>query len=270
MAIQNDPIYLLPEVYTVGLTVSNNTTTPNTKLNIAAGQCRDFTNSIDMPLGTSAPFGPPINGSTTAAPLVLDATTTGANGLDTGSLVASKVYGVYIIGDSRYIKPIACLLSLDSSTTPPQLPFGYDSFRQCGYGVTDASSHFLKAYCFNAGHYRKFIYDAPQATAITAGAATSYTAIDLSALVPQPFAGNPNIPTYIQAKLTPNAANDTLKLQPANGTGDAVTINGQVTTVPIYEMVQVMAQIALTVPTINYKVSSGSAAAAINVCGFEF
>ena len=39
--------------YSSDLKISNNTTTPNTKLDVTAGQMRDSTNTIDMPL-TSA------------------------------------------------------------------------------------------------------------------------------------------------------------------------------------------------------------------------
>jgi hypothetical protein len=110
------------------------------------------------------------------------------------------------------------------------------------------------------------MYDAPQATAITAGNATSYTAIDLSAFVPAVA----STPVFIDSALTPAAASQTLKLQPAGGTGDAVTITGQVAAVVVSSQSLVIAQLASGDPKVSYKVSNGAAAAAINVGGYQF
>lgn len=260
--VQNDPVYSLPFTYMQGFAVSNDATTPNTVLNIAAGQCRDSNDVMDICLGAA---NPNLAGITTAAPLSLNAATTGVNALDTGTLAASTVYAVYIIADSRYIKATASILTLASNSSP-LLPFGYDSYRQIGYAITDSSSHFLAFYQVGNGGQRQFFYDTPQATAITAGAATSYTAVDLSALVPNVA----NTPVVIFSALTPSAAGRGVFLQGAQSTGDQIVNLGQVTSVVLNSYNTVLAQIASSKPEVKYKVSNGSDAVALKVAGFSF
>jgi hypothetical protein len=214
-------------------------------------------------MGVGTLFPPPTQGDTVDSPLVLDATVNGANGLDTGSLAASTMYAVYIIGDSRYIKPVASTLSLASNSTP-LLPLGYDSYRLIGYWATDGSSHFLLGYYTGTQGSLIFKYDAPQATAITAGNATTYTAVTLTTLVPNVN----NCLANIQYAFTPGAASRTLKLQGANATGDAITVVGQVTSVVIEGYVDVDAQLVSGAPKINYKVANSGDAVALNVAGF--
>lgn len=240
----------IPFFYANGLGLSNNATTPNTKIDVATGTMIDSTQTFQLELLTAA---------------TLDATVTGLNGIDTGTFAASKVYAIYLIGDPFQGRPTGLLMSL--SLTAPLLPFGYSAFALIGYAVSDASTHFLKGYWTDGnGSTRSFTYDAPQATAVTAGAATSYTGVALTALVP---AVN-NTPVMIYSDLTPNAAGDTLKMQPYNATGDAVTITGQVTTVHVTSLSPVLAQLNSGAPSIKYKVSSGSDAVAISVAGYQF
>lgn len=255
--IQNDPIYSLPFLYAYGMNV---TVASNTTLSIALGQCRDSNDVMDIVIGSA-----PINGPTTTAPVTLNAAVNGANGLDTGSFAASKVYAVYAIGDSRYYQSPAVLLSLASNTSPT-MPQGYDSYRLVGYAVSDASVHFLSAYVSGNEEQRIFTFDAPQATAITAGAATTYTAVDLSALVP-PIN---NIPVSVFTALTPGAAGRGIFLQGAASTGDQVINLGQVTSVVLNSTNTVLAQLASSLPKINYKVSNSGDAVNIKVSGFTF
>jgi hypothetical protein len=154
-----------------------------------------------------------------------------------------------------------------SASSTPLLPYGYGAYALIGYVATGAGSTFLKGYWTDdKSTWRTFMYDAPQATAITAGNATSYTAIDLSAFVPAVA----STPVFIDSALTPAAASQTLKLQPAGGTGDAVTITGQVAAVVVSSQSLVLAQLASGDPKVSYKVSNGAAAAAINVGGYQF
>lgn len=261
MAIQNDPIYTLPVLNINGLVVSNDATTPNTLLNISAGTARDSANVMDITLGSA---NPNLQGSTVTAPLTLNAEVNGVNGLDTGSFAASKVYAVYMIADSRYYEPVACLMSLALSA--PQMPFGYDSYRLIGYAVSDSSTHFLKMYCCGNGNARQFYYDAPIATAVTAGNATTFTAVALTTFVP----AIENLPVSIAYAFTPGAAGRALNLTPGNGVGNAVTITGQVTSVIISGNATVLSKVTSSVPEIDYKVANGGDAVALNVAGFEF
>jgi len=257
MATQNNPIYQLPFLYMNGLNVS---VASNTTLSIASGQCRDSNDVMDIVIG-SAPF----NGSDTDAPVTLNAAVNGANGLDTGSFAASKVYAVYAIGDSRGYEAPAVLLSLASSSSPT-MPFGYDSYRKIGYAVSDASVHFLPAYVAGNNNYRQFAFDAPQATAITAGNATSYTAVSLLALVPPVE----NTPVSIAYAFTPGAAGRALNLTPGNATGNAVTITGQVNAVVISGNATVMSKVTSSVPEVDYKVANSGDAVDLKVAGFDF
>ncbi len=264
--VQNDPIVNLGISYINGLIVSNNATTPNTKLDISAGMARDSNNIMDITLGSA---NPNLEGATTDSPLVINAAVNGANGLDTGSLAASLVYAVYIIGDSRYYSETAAILTL-ASNSAPLMPTGYDSYRLIGYAVTDSSVHFLKAYITGNASGRLFVYDAPIATAITAGASTTYAAANLITFVPNVN----NLPVILNTAFTPGAASRTLNLQPGNATGDAITVTGQVTAVIVTTQSTVLSQptVISTVssPTVNYKVSNSGDAVAIKVAGFQF
>lgn len=235
--------------YAYGLGLSNNATTPNTKLDVAVGSILDSSKTFQLNLDSA---------------VTIDATVTGVNGLDQGALAASKLYYVYLIAGPATGAATGAMLSLSAT---PLMPYGYSAYAVIGYVATGAGSTFLKGYWTDdKSSLRTFMYDAPQATAITAGNATSYTAVDLSAFVPAVA----NTPVFVDSALTPSAASQTLKLQPAAGTGDAVTITGQVNAVIVSSQSLVMATLASGLPKVNYKVSNAGAAAAINVGGYQF
>jgi|SRR6267154_1006969 len=252
MAVQSIPVENQPFLYVNGLVVSNNATTPNTKVNLSAGQARDSSDSMDIVL---------------SAAVVIDTAVIGdPNGLDQGVLLASKVYAIYVIGDSTNKKQPAGLISLASNSTP-LMPFGYDSYRLVGYAVSDSSVHFLKAYISGNNNFRRFVYDAPLATSVTAGTSATYAAIDLSVLVP----AVDQTPVIFRANWTANAAADTFNMQGGNGTGDQWTLIAPVAgaTAHTVGFGSVLSQLVATVPTSNYKVS-GVGGVAINVAAFEF
>jgi len=243
----------VPFFYANGLGLSNDATTPNSKLDVAIGTIIDSTETYQMEL---------------LAPCVISSLSNGLNGLDTGAIAASKVYSVFLISDPVDANPTGAMISLANGvTTFPLMPFGYSAFALIGFVTTDSSKNFLKGYWTNANcSCRLFMYDAPQATAITAGAATSYTAIDLSTLVP---AVN-NTPVWIYSDLIPNAAGDAVFLQPGGATGDAIKVTGQVTTVHVTSNSLLMARLVTGLPEISYKVSAGTDAVAIDVAGYQF
>ena len=261
MTIQNDPIITLPVLNINGMIVSNNATTPNTKLDISAGTARDSNNVMDITLGAA---NPNLEGATVTAPVTINAAVVGANGIDTGSLGASKVYAVYIIADSRYYQATAGLLSLASNSTPT-MPFGYDSYRLIGYAVTDGSSHFLLHYVSGTGNSRLFTFDAPIAV-LSAGTQTGYTGVALTAFVP-PVA---NTPVNLFSNFTANAAADILNYQGYNSVGDAVTVIAPVAGATAHTTSNnvVLAQLNSAAPSIKYKVSAGAITA--NLCSFQF
>jgi hypothetical protein len=253
MFTQNLPVEQQPFLYGYGCIASNDATTPNSVIDMTTGQVRDSNDNIDIVISSAMTINAAINGY---------------NGLDTGSLAANKMYSIFAIADSSNKNPSGFILTLQSNSTP-LMPYGYDSYRLVGNWPTDGSAHFLLGYYAGVSNGRSFTYDAPQATAVTAGNATTYTAIDLSNLVPIPAAGV-NLPVSIAYTFIPNAAGDTLKLQPANGIGDSFTVTGQVTTVHVDGNISVLAQLKSAKPEINYKVSSGTDSVAIKVIGFSF
>jgi hypothetical protein len=118
------PTYVPTYVY--GLDIQNNSGTPNTNLSIVA--------SLAI-LGNST--GGNVRHS--AISLTLNATTTGANGLDTGALANSTWYYVFLISNGT---TVASLLS--TSSTAPTLPGGYTFSQIIGAWRTDGSAAFLR------------------------------------------------------------------------------------------------------------------------------
>ncbi len=247
-------------LYINGMVQSNDATTPNTVLDVSPGICRDSTNSFDINLGNYLGANPNIDADQVTS---INAAANGVNGLDEGTFAADTLYNVFVIGDIRGYNSPACLLSTSST---PLLPFGYGMYRLIGYAATDASIHFLKMYVAGNNNARVLAYDAPQATAVTAGNATSFTAVDLSAFVP----AVDNTPVSIAYAFTPGAASRVLNLTPGNGVGDAWTITGQVTSVVISGNASLMAKVSSGVPEIDYKVTNAGDAVALNVAGFEY
>lgn len=251
-------------LYITDMIITNNATTPNTQIDVGPGLCRDSTDTYDINLGNyyaSVPVAPPtINATTT-----IDATVKGANGIDTGTLAASTLYYIHVIFDNTGIHVPACLISL--SRTAPTLPFGYSNFRWIGQMRTDGSVHFLKAYSYGQGNLRYYTFDAPLATAVTAGTSATYAAVALTNIVPVIN----NIPVLFQVNWSANGAGNTFNMQPGNGTGDAFTAVAPVAagTGNTWLFPTVMAQLVAGVITSNYKVSAVGGVA-INVAGYWY
>lgn len=233
------------------LPVINNATTPNTKIDVGTGVCRDSTDTYDM-----------IN----AASVTINAAANGLNGLDTGTFAASKLYYVHLVSDPVSANTTGAMISL--SATAPLMPFGYSAFRVIGFMVSDGSTHFLL--CYNSGdqNARRFTFDAPKATSVTAGTSATYAAINLSTYIP---ANMDNLPLLVQYDWTANAAADVLALQGGNSTGDQLKAIAPVAGATAHTVGEgvVLSQLVAGVPTINYKVSAAGGVA-INILGFEY
>ncbi len=111
-----------------GLTLSNDGSSPNTVIDIAAGSCRDSTDIDNMVLGAFT--------KTTGSWAV----GTGNGGLDTGSVANSTWYHVFVI--KRQDTNVVDVL-LSTSATSPTLPTNYTLFRRIGAIKTDGSAHIL-------------------------------------------------------------------------------------------------------------------------------
>lgn len=207
------------------------------------------------------------------APLVLDASVNGVNGLDTGTLANSSFYYLYLIADAQGFNLPALLLSL--SPAQPVLPVGalysttYNIFRQIGFVATDGSANLLKFYTSGTNSERTHFWDiAPNV--LSSGNATIYTNIDLfttSLAVPK----IDNTAIYLQSEFTPatagNSANFTV---PASSSVVTNTITGQVATVEITEQYRILSKLVVGIPSIQYKVSSSSDSLELLVIGFDY
>jgi hypothetical protein len=242
--------------YINGFGISNDSTTPNTLLDIAPGSCLDSTGTYQL---------------STSSTIVINAAINGLNGLDQGTFAASTVYAVYLVWDPVTFNQTGAMIS--TSLTTPLMPFGYSAFLLIGYAVTDASIHFLPGY-WSAGNgsMRTFTYDAFQATAVTTGASTTYAHVNLITLVPNVA----NTPVQVYTNFNANAAADTLSLQAGNATGAQQIIIAPVagSTAHTATISTILAQpVSITSvisPVINYKVSSGSDAVAVDVAGYTW
>lgn len=112
-----------PLAFIAGLVTSNNAGTPNTKIDIASGKCRSDDDTQNI---------------ISAGVLTADCTTTGANGLQSGSLANNTWYYVWIIA-----KADNTTASFVSTSLSPTLPSGYTVKRLVGFAKTDGSAHFI-------------------------------------------------------------------------------------------------------------------------------
>jgi len=266
--IQNDPIYSLPYLYIQGMNLSVASTT---LLAIAPGQCRDSNDVIDMPIGypnLQGTTNPPTLFQGYIPPLYVNTAINGANGLDSGTIAASTQYAVYVIGDSRGNNQVAGLLSLTSNAYP-LVPTGYDSLRLIGFVATDSSSHLLATSLLNSSKLRAF-YLQPPVSVLSAGTATTFTAIDLSGAIPTTT--DLNVIAYLYVVFIPAAAGDLAELRPTGSTATTglTTITGAAAGVPQSQYVQVICGVGSSKPEIDYLVSSSSDSLTISVAGYSY
>jgi hypothetical protein len=139
-----------PRSFIAGLNLSNDVTTPNTKYDVAAGMCVDDTNSAMLSLAAG----------------MVDFTTTGANGLDAGSIAPSTWYHVFAISQAGGASPAR----LASTSLTPALPSNYTLKRRLGSVKTDASAHLLGLiqdggyFWWTTGQIAEFSGNAPTAS----------------------------------------------------------------------------------------------------------
>jgi hypothetical protein len=243
----NLPVVNAPYLSVSGLEIAWATATT---LTVAAGRARNSSNENDIILSS----GVTINGAAN-----------GINGLDTGALANATLYTIYAVGDSSQNNTPGAVIS--ASASQPTLPVGYDMYRAIGYVRTDGSAEFLLGYWSGSANERKFFYDAPIATAVTAGASTTDAAVTLTTFVPA-VAG---LPVWIKFAMTPAAASRILTLKPFGATGAVYQATSQVTAVVLTDTALIQAQLDSGAPKIEYVWSAGGGdAVAINVAGYEY
>lgn len=236
------PIVNAPNLYVNGLDLAQGNTTT---WRVSPGIARDSTNTNDLALGDSTLINIAVNG---------------LNGLDTGTVAASTLYAIYIIGDSSNYHPTGCIMSL--SITAPVLPFGYDMFRRIGWGRTNGSSLTTTIFQTGRGMYRTYTLYAP-VNVLTNGAATTSTAVSLLNSAPPANGGGLAI---FEVVYTPASATNIATFGAQNssstiqrfGTGVAGAQYGQVT-VPYF---------GSPTPQFFYKVTNGSDTLTVNLVGY--
>ncbi len=251
------PIYNSAIAYKQGGKIS---VASNTTLTIETILTRDFLNSQDINIGSY--FG--AQTSTT-----LNSATVGLNGIDTGTLGASKVYAVYAIMDQAGFNPSGFILSLNQST--PIFPSGvfnsnYSSYVRIGWAVTDASSHFMPLKQSGNGSVINYTYDSP-IQVLSSGIATVQTALTLTSSVPSVD----GMMASFGVNLVPAAAGRFVSLCTSAGTIGVSQnlISGQVATVAIRGNFEIPVTLISGVPKIDYAVSNADSSASIWVTGFS-
>ena len=239
------PIVNQPFLYINNMEVSRASATT---LSVAAGQCRDSNNAIDLIL---------------SAAVTIDGAVNGYNGLDVGSFALNKWYYVHIIGDSTKTNPTGALISL--SKTAPTLPFGYDSFRHIFQWRTNGSTEFIIGNSAGNGNYRQHYWDTNIAV-LSNGTATSLTAIDLDGAVP-PIE---NTPVILAVAFTPATANDKVSFAPAGSTATVLqSLSGVVAAKIQTGQLKVLSKIASSTARILYINSAASGDSDVWVSGYD-
>lgn len=243
----NLPIVNAPYLAVDGLQI---TITGNTTAAIQPGQARNSTNENDIVISDIT---------------LVDAANVGVNGVDNGALLANTLYEFYVIGDSTGNSPSGFIVS--AGTASPILPVGYDMYRLIAYFRTDGSSHFSPGFFHGKSNERIFIYETPIATAVTAGAATTYTSVSLVNSIPR-LVGD-YVPVFVSYAFTPGAASRTLDLSASiTSGGSSLKVTGQVTAVVVSGTGMVLSQSGT--PAIFYKVSNAGDAVALSVSGYQY
>lgn len=248
----NVQIGLLPIKYVNDLMISNDATTPNTILGVSAGQARDSGNINDIILSDAVSIDFGVNG---------------ANGLDTGSIAASKDYGIYLLGSSNNTVQPSCMASLSLSGITSTFPDGYDIYKLIGYITTDSSAHIIKFRQVGNSSHRKHFYDT-QIKVLTDGASQTLASIGtLTAIVPAVDLSVANL----QVDFTPNTASDTVSFAPYGSTATVLShVAGSVTTKVNTGNINIPVKLSSGVPVINYINSAASGKANVWIAGYEY
>lgn len=267
--IQSDPVYSLPYLYLNGLDLS----IASTKIiAIAPGQCRDSTDSIDMPVGYQDLQGrtsPAVLPDNYRQPLFVNSAAVGANGLDQGVLEASKQYAIYLIGDSRGFNAVAGLMSL-AAKNYPLMPSGYDSMRLLGFVSTNASTNFV--FSTNKPQLMKSALSyalSPAVAALSGGSATTFTSVNLNNAIP--LSGLPNVMATLVVTFIPSSDGSYCQFR-ATGSGvsdNVPTISALAAGVAQTQYINVVCGIdGIPQTSVDYLVSSAADSLSFTVVGY--
>jgi len=128
-ALYDDGVQVFPSfpmAGALGLVVQNNSGTPNSQMDIDASY-------VVMTDSSNRPF------TATSVDLTVNCATTGANGLDAGSLANATWYYFFIISNGSATAGLA-----STSATSPTMPSGYTYKVRVGACVTNGSAQFYR------------------------------------------------------------------------------------------------------------------------------
>lgn len=171
----------LPASYLTGFTLSNDSGTPNTVLDIATGSARDSTNTVDLVLGSAFT-------KTTGA----FAAGTGNGGLFSGAVANNTWYHVFAI---RRDSDNTVEVGFDTSVTAANKPAGWTYFRRIGSFKTATGTTNILTFVQD-GDYFRWLASIADVSAVNPGVAavtrtlTVPTGVNVFALVNAGLAAN--------------------------------------------------------------------------------
>lgn len=245
----NTPIVNAGSRYVNGLTM---TWVDATTIEISSGAARDSQNINDLILSDTVD---------------LDLTLSKrVNGLNTGSLEATKAYKVYIVGDSFGYNATGVLAILDQGQIA--LPLGYDIYAQIGSFTTDGSSDVRKFYQYGRAASRFYYYDIP-VNVLTNGSSTTDVVIPLTNIVPRESAAGDAKTVLYDCVCVFASGSDGFGLGTDGNAGNFL-INPLSGTPTIYYSLNFIAQMTTDeIIAFDYLVNDASDSLTVNIAGYE-
>lgn len=240
------PVVNAPNLYVDDLQLS---WTSDEVIAIAAGRARNSTDENDIIVESA---------------LAVSNIVSGANGLDSGTVAASTMYAVYVIGSSYGVAEPAGLLSL-ASNSAPTLPEDYDMYRRIGWVLTDGTSDNLLFWQYGSDKTRQYYYDVG-ISELSGGSSATYANVDLATSVP-PIATN----VVMDVTYTPNGATDVAEFLPygSSATNGIVRFGYGVAGAQV-GVATIPCRLNSGVPTIQYKVTAGDALTLLTVGYWDY
>ncbi len=248
-----------------------------TTFTVGAGQCRDSTDVQDITMGYNRFANASQSNNyvvSSSAAVTVSTAVSGAGGVDTGTITASKLYSVFAIGDSRGFNAGSAVISLAVPTTGPTLPSGYDCWRYVGSVAVDSGSHFYQFRQTGAQALKTMWYDSGTLDATHVGLAipSSATAASqtlasigvLTIVVPQTA-----VECLVYGSLVANAAGDSLMLTPKGFVGPVACLRTNASATVVGEVMRVPCAFNSTpLVEIDYATSSATATVAFTLPGY--
>lgn len=226
-----------------------------------------FLSTSSVTIGESGKQSSVVDGSGTllmkfTGALTVDFTTTGAGGLDTGSLASATHYAVHVIGDSTAANTPSVLGSLSADN--PTLPSGYDKFRRVGWILTKTGSTQITQFIQGgSGLDRTLRYEVQEGDtkALASGAATSFTDVLLGGLVPSTVQE-----VSLRADFRPQSSGNGFRIRRDGVTVDPPLLN--ITASGDVDTLITAIEFASTAQKLEYKVSNASDELDLYVLGY--